>query len=267
MAQRVNPISLRLGTNLFWNSEWYSSKKQASLFLEDNLIKQYIKNIFENRGFLVKRSIIKRTIQKTFLFIEIYANPYFKHAIPKDYRNFTKYHRILKLKQIKKFLQKISAVPVFLSVHNLFLMNRIHRNFMRRLRGQFFKYKNYRFTLTILGIFNIVLRTKSATFLTRILSYELEFLEKKKKNKIVWRFVSFVGKLIEYLKFQNKAIHGARLQITGRFKGSSRPRKVRFKYGQVPYNTIRALIDYAYSPAITRNGTFGIKTWLCYKTL
>ena len=51
MAQRVNPISLRLGQNLFWNSDWYSNTKNASLFFEDQLIKQYLKNIFENRGF------------------------------------------------------------------------------------------------------------------------------------------------------------------------------------------------------------------------
>ena len=192
--------------------------------------------------FFFKRAFIKRNSTKTFIFVEVYGNPYFKYAIPKANRKLIKFHRILKLKNIKQFLNKISfsGTQVYLSIQNLFLINRVHRDYMRRLRGQFFRYKSYRFTLTILGVFNIVLRTKGASFLTRILSYELQFIEKKKKNKIVWPFVSFLSKLIESLKHQNKALHGARLQLTGRFRGSKRPKKVRLKYGQLPYNTLRA---------------------------
>jgi ribosomal protein S3 len=81
----------------------------------------------------------------------------------------------------------------------------------------------------------------------------------------VWGFVCFLGKLLDCLKDQNTSLHGARLQIVGRFRGSKRPKKVRLRYGQLPFNTLRARIDYAYSPAITLNGTFGIKAWLCYK--
>lgn len=266
MAQRVNPISLRLGQNLFWNSDWYSKTQNSALFFEDELIKQYLKNIFENRGFFFKRAMIKRNSKKLFIFVEIYGNPYFKYTLPKTKRQYTKFHRILQLKSIKQFLSKISFTSeVYLSIQNLFLLNRVHRKYMRRLRGQFYRYKKYRFTLTILGIFNIVIRTKGASFLTRILSYELEFIEKKRRNKIVWRLVSFLGKLISSLKNQNTALHGARLQIVGRFRGSKRPKKIRLNYGQVPFNTLRARIDYAYSPAITLNGTFGIKAWLCYK--
>lgn len=250
---------------MFWNSDWYSKNQNSILFFEDELIKQYLKNIFENRGFFFKRVMIKRNAKKLFIFVEIFGNPYFKYALPKANRKFVKFHRILKLKNIRQFLKSFSEKSVFLSIQNLFLLNRVHRNFMRRLRGQFFRYKRYRFTLTILGIFNIVLRTKGASFFTRILSYELQFLEKKRKNKVVWRFVSFLSKLIDSLKSQNASLHGARLQIVGRFRGSKRPKKVRLRYGQVPFNTLRAHIDYSYSPAITLNGTFGIKAWFCYK--
>ena len=262
MAQRVHPISLRLGINHFWNSEWYSESKYAALFFEDNLIRNFLQNLFENRGFFIKRILIKRSAKLLLIFIEIYANPYFKFMIPKEYRKFKKFHQVLKLKNIKTFLQKFSKNKVYLSIQNLFLINRIHRNYLKRLRGQFFRYRNYRFTMTILGIFNIILRTKGAVFLTKIITSELEFIERR---KIIWRFISFLGKLVNSVKHQNKAIHGLRIQITGRFKGISRPKKVRFREGIVPFNTIRASIDYAYKPAITLNGTFGIKTWICYK--
>lgn len=263
MAQRVNALSFRLGENFFWSSEWYSATKNPSLFFEDQLIKEYLKNIFEKRGFFFKRALIKRNSKRVFIFVEIYGNPYFKAAIPKKLRKWAKFQQILKLSKIKSLLQS-SHEKVFLSIQNLFVLNRIHRKFMRRLQGQFFRYKKYRFTLQILNVFNIVLRTKGAVFLTRILSYELEFIEKKKKNKVVFQFLSFIGKLFAFLNWHNTSLHGARLQIVGRFRGSKRPRKMRFKYGQVPFNTIRALIDYSFSPAITLNGTFGIKAWICY---
>jgi len=193
MAQRENPISLRLGFNLFWNSIWYSNKNYAALFFEDNLIKHYFKNIFENRGFFFKRALIKRSTQRTFIFLEVYGNPYFKYVIPKKYRNYKKFQRILKINKIRKFLDKLSNAncAIHLSIQNLFIINRIHRTYLRRLRGQFLRYKKYRFTLTILGIFNTVLRTKGAIFLTRVLAFELEFLERKKKKQNYMEFYFF----------------------------------------------------------------------------
>ena len=69
MAQRVNSLSLRLGLNLFWSSQWYSKENYAELFFEDHLIKLYLKNVFENRGFFFKRLLIKRSSKSTFIFL------------------------------------------------------------------------------------------------------------------------------------------------------------------------------------------------------
>ena len=119
--------------------------------------------------------------------------------------------------------------------------------------------------MTILGIFSIVLRTKGAGFLARIFAFELEQLERKKKNKDVWRLVSFIRKLVQTFRNEKISIHGIRVQLKGRFKGIKRPKKMRFREGMVPFNTFRATIDYAYASAITINGSFGIKIWICYK--
>ena len=56
-----------------------------------------------------------------------------------------------------------------------------------------------------------------------------------------------------------------RAQVQGRFKGIKRPRKMKYTQGVIPFNTLRANIDYATSQAITVNGSFGIKIWICYK--
>jgi hypothetical protein len=265
MAQRVNALSFRLGTNIFWSAHWYSNKNYASLFFEDNLITLYLKNIFELRGFFYNRCFIRRSSESTFIFLEIYGNPYFKYAIPRRYRKIKKYRRIINFNKVYSFLNKLINNKIYLSINNLFMINRVHKHFLRRLRNQFNQYKRYRFSMTILGVFSIILRLKGALFLSRIISFELEFLEKKRKNKITWHFTSFIGNLIESLKTKREAIHGARVQLKGRFRGIKRPKLMRFRDGMVPFNTIRALIDYAYVPAITINGSFGIKIWICYK--
>ena len=265
MAQRVNALSLRLGLNLFWSSQWYSNTNYSALFFEDLLIQKYLKNIFENRGFFFKRALIKRTRKATFVFLEVYGNPYFKYMIPKKYRNLHIFKRIIKTKEIRLFLSKLSKSAVYLAITNTFMFNRIHRSFFKRLKGLFWYFKKFRFWLPMLGVFNIVLRTKCAAFFTRVLALELEFIEKKRKNKTVWRLISFTGQLMRLLRYQDKAIHGIRLQLKGRFKGIKRPKKIRYREGMVPFNTFRALIDYSYSTAITINGSFGIKFWICYK--
>ena len=277
MAQRVNPISLRLGLNLLWDSQWYSSSlgtkssvagSYASLLLEDRLLRQYLTTVFESRGFFVKRILLKRSSELTLIFLEIYGNPYFRYALPRNHRRFRVLRRVLQLSTMRTFLEKMvhGSKSVYLSVQNLFLVNRVHRGFFWRLQRQFSRFRRYRFALNILGIFSLVLRTKGAAIFGRVLAYELEFIEKKKKNKDVWRFVSFLGKLVGSLGYYNKAIHGIRIQLKGRFRGIKRPKKIRFREGSVPFNTFRALVDYSYTTAITVNGSFGLKVWICYRS-
>ena len=266
MAQRVNPLSLRLGVNQYWSSEWYSNTQYASLLTEDHLIRKYFKNILEMRGFGFKRALIKRTSSgKTLIFIEVYANPYFKYAIPREYRRIGKYQRRISMTSIRKFLSKLVSGPVYLSITNLFIINRVHRNFFQRLRGEFVRYQKFRFTLGILSVFSIVIRLKGASFLCRTIARELEFIERKKKNKAIWKYIGFLSDLVSSVKHHNQAIHGMRIQLKGRFKGISRPKTMIFQEGMVPFNTIRAPIDYAFAPALSVNGAFGIKLWICYK--
>ena len=267
MAQRVHATSFRLGLNLFWESQWYSKSNYETIFHEDLLIEDYLKNIFENRGYVFKRLLIKRTPKNTFLFLEVYGNPYFKYAVPEEFRDQIKFQTLVSTKNIKKFLQSLCSNKIHLSVYNFFIFNRIHRKYMTRLRAQFWRFKQYRFTVPILNILTVLVRTKGASLFTRIIRFELELIEETKKNKIVWRFVSFLKKLVYVTEKQPGGLHGIRIQLKGRFKGRKRPKKVRCGFGMVPFNTFRAEIDYSYSVALTINGSYGIKVWVCYKDL
>ena len=49
MGQKVNPNGMRIGINKTWNSFWYADKKDiAKNIKEDNVIRNYILNVFSN---------------------------------------------------------------------------------------------------------------------------------------------------------------------------------------------------------------------------
>lgn len=59
MGQKANPIGLRLGITRSWDSNWYEAKSFGIKILEDNKIRNYIKNRLEKAG--VARIVIDRT--------------------------------------------------------------------------------------------------------------------------------------------------------------------------------------------------------------
>ncbi|MBM4175324.1 MAG: 30S ribosomal protein S3 [Ignavibacteria bacterium] len=59
MGQKANPIGLRLGITRSWDSNWFETKSFNIKIIEDNKIRNYIKNRLEKAG--VARIVIDRT--------------------------------------------------------------------------------------------------------------------------------------------------------------------------------------------------------------
>ena len=56
---------------------------------------------------------------------------------------------------------------------------------------------------------------------------------------------------------------GIKVQVSGRLNGAEMARSEMFKEGRTPLHTLRADIDYALAPALTKVGLIGIKVWIC----
>ena len=77
-----------------------------------------------------------------------------------------------------------------------------------------------------------------------------------------------------YRRAINKAIEstmasgakGIKIVISGRINGAEISRREKFgdkgKTGNIPTQTLRANIDYAFVPALTRSGYIGVKVWI-----
>jgi small subunit ribosomal protein S3 len=59
-----------------------------------------------------------------------------------------------------------------------------------------------------------------------------------------------------------KGVKGARVQVSGRLDGVEIARTEWLKKGQLPRQTLRADIDYAFSKAFCRYGIIGVKVWI-----
>lgn len=57
-------------------------------------------------------------------------------------------------------------------------------------------------------------------------------------------------------------VKGIKIQLSGRIAGAEIGRTEKYFRGNVPTQTIRADIDYAEMPALTRSGFVGIKVWI-----
>jgi small subunit ribosomal protein S3 len=78
-------------------------------------------------------------------------------------------------------------------------------------------------------------------------------------------------KRVSYKKAIKKAMstalrmgaEGVKITISGRLNGAEIARTETFKEGRIPLHTLRAIIDYATSTAVTTYGTIGVKVWIC----
>lgn len=62
MGQKVNPIGLRLNVIRTWDSVWYANREYAKYFLEDQVLRKYLKGRLYHAG--VSRIQISRTGEK-----------------------------------------------------------------------------------------------------------------------------------------------------------------------------------------------------------
>ncbi len=60
----------------------------------------------------------------------------------------------------------------------------------------------------------------------------------------------------------NRSVKGARIEVAGRLNGSEIARTEHISEGNLPRETLRADLDYAFEEAYCKFGTIGIKVWI-----
>lgn len=268
MAQRAHPLNLQLGRNFFWDSVWFSKTNYPFLLHEDLELKSFFTTIFKRRLAFTNKVIMKRVSNCLFCNIYIYSHirPNFRtHMIPSPYKQNAHLNKCKKIKDIKKLVKYFTGTrKVYFSIVNLFALNTRHSgmDWLRRTISTLMRYRKYRFFYDLIFIFRILVYVKAANLLTQSISLQLHNIEYTKNNRAIWQLISFLRRSIA--AYKTPFLNGIRLHIKGRFNARRRTRRIKMGRGHVPLNTFKSYIDYSFSKAITKNGSYGIKVWVCY---
>jgi len=119
-------------------------------------------------------------------------------------------------------------------------------------------FKNQNFQKLIHSLIVVITNPCSSALLNKLITNYLS--ENKKQHNF---FLSFLKKtLTTLIKTRLSRIKGIKIVINGRLNGRPRARKTLIKIGEIPQQSMVKLIDYNESTAYTKNGTFGVKSWI-----
>lgn len=269
MGQKSNPNSFQLSkksNNIFFsafNSLEYSNYLKDYLSISSNLI-----NFFEKNKCIVKDCHIMLNNNKSFL--TIFINFVVLTDISKKpNNNFLEVSFILKKfwSVLNRFGYSGSKRLILQNLNKLVLDKR-NINFEKKTQESFKFFRNEVYFDSGNNLFYLLCNTTNNAnlFAKFIAFYFKKYHRSAKINKFfnyLQKFVSLIGAK-EKLNFPS-ILNGIKIQIKGRFRGSSRTKIRVFEAGSIPLQTVNINIRYSQVHVTSSYGVFGVKVWVLEK--
>lgn len=223
MGQKINPISLRMGTTKTWGSRWFFPSKSgtsavkypyARFLEEDEVIRNAIRKRIGLAG--IAGVEIERTSNNLRILIKAARPGLVIGQGGKGIEDLTKL--------IEKNLKAVAREsdrgkqPMHVSV----TVEELKRSQV------------------------------SSPYIAQQIAWDLE-----KRQPFRWTMKKYVEQMM-----QNKEVKGVKVHLSGRLGGAEIARRESLKKGSLPLQTIRADVDYGTATAFTTYGTIGIKVWV-----
>lgn len=128
------------------------------------------------------------------------------------------------------------------------------------------KYKRESFYKQGILLYSLFLKKQISGMSYLFSNFISQFLKKLHRTSKSNRFLFFIKDILKLLKenaVSKKTLKGIKVQIKGRFRGISRTKKILYKEGQMPLQTIDSLISYSVQHVNTTYGVFSVKVWVC----
>ena len=269
MGQKSNPNSFQLSkkaNNVFsssFNSLEYSNFLKDYLSISSNLI-----SFFEKNNCLVKDCHIMLNNDKSFLTIFI-SFLVLNDISKKQKDNLLDTSFILNnfWAIFNKFGYLNSKRIVFQNLNKL-VLDKKEKDTEAKINDLFKLFKNEIYFESGNKLFYILCNvTNSAELLAKFIAYYFKKYHRTSKiNKFfnyLQKFVSLIGAK-EKLNFPS-ILNGIKIQIKGRFRGSSRTKIRVFGAGSIPLQTVNINIRYSQVHVTSSYGVFGVKVWVLEK--
>ena len=271
MGQKSNPNSFQLKSKktVFFGSSFYKGD-YATLLQDQNSISTNLTFLFEKNKCFIKDIIFTSNNEKSFITIFI------SFLIWKS----RKTSKTLTSKSINKsnntFIQNLfSSLDKFgYNSSKRFIFQNLNKVILRDQNKSFSKghiaitkklqiFRNEPYFQTGLMLFCLMNNKKNTSFLFSkfIAKFFKAFHRTRKINKFL-RFLTLFVKNISLKELKKNNIKGLKIQIKGRFSGSSRSKVRIFEKGQIPLQTIKYNVVYSLAHVHTSYGVFGIKVWV-----
>lgn len=255
MGQKTHPRGFRLILTEKHLSQWYSEKKNYSIFLkEDYFVREELTSTFNSLLNLSKIRITrfqkeKKEEKETVLITLVTLFPREKDMSRKIIRRFSSLDLGKpSLPTSKKFSLNYKNLDVpNIKKSTIFLLQRIIRKVIRLLEQKM----NKKYLIKLKFIKDPF---EDARFIAKYIAEQLE------KRTPFRRVLNEILK-----KVQSAKIKGIKIQLSGRLTGAEMARTEWQLKGCVPLHTLKAHIDFARHESKSINGITGIKIWLFKK--
>lgn len=267
MGHVINPISTRLGINVFWNSFWSLNQKfNYSLMNKNNLfLFKFLTWIFNFRRFRKKNIIFTHyyiyinNLNQHFINIyyywpglDLYKQRRRKNKFRPRYSNLKKkkFHWWKKKKKMNKFFKRKLYPFLFKFFLSHLYWYVLSHSWMKYCSVHLpLKYKFFIYNVDFLKINVGVISTYICKRL--IQRHALRFTLKPVLRDL-------------HVRLKQRRIQGYRILCAGRFTRRQIAEKNWYKQGPVPNNNFSSLIHYQQSKIRLKYGTCGIKVWINY---
>lgn len=266
MGQKVNSNIFRLGlkNNLQWKFKYIEKNfEDSTLFIYKNFkIQNYLKQILILNGLLLHNYKIWYSETNITIYISYYVSTATRLSFNKNSDELKLlFDQILIC--VKLFFKKTYITQFKIKSQNLNekYKNNLEAIFQKRIE-KLRKFKNNAIFKELLFITLIAtVEETSSKLLAEFIA--VQFQKIKKRHGF---FLSILkATLLQLIKSKLSKITGIKLTIKGRFNGALRANQKIIQIGSIPLQSVNIKINFSHSVAFTKNGTFGIKLWICEK--
>lgn len=264
MGHLINPISIRLGLNNYWNFNWALNNNYNYPYMTKNNIffSKFLNWILKSKKFNKKNIIFSHyniyINNNNVTYINVYYyNPYledlkYKNNIYSKSIEFFKNKNNKKIDNFKQYkyinLYKYLINYVFTHLY-WFIISNYWKKYLNKTFLNKIKYK--------ISVSNIDLENISANIITTYIGSRLQ-----NKHRLNYTIKPVLRDL--HLRLKEKRIIGYKILCAGRFTRRQIAEHNWYKKGAITNNTFLSFIDYSQIKVRLKYGVCGIKVWINY---
>ncbi len=262
MGHLINPISLRLSINSFWNSSWIliNTFNYINVFKKDFTLFHFLDWFVKKPG-LTKFNLLVSHYKVYRVNNYIYISFFYYNA---NIEGATYQYLIWETRRIlleknlykKRRTYKLTFNHIFEFIFRSILFA-MHWILLNSATNVYFQKLNNNIDKYIFTVYNLNYSDITINSITRYISLKLA-----EKFSIDWILKPILKDL--NMRIKNKIFLGFKLTCSGRFTRKQIAHHEWFKKGALHFNTLSSLVKYSETRVRLKYGLCGIKLWINY---